>query len=267
MRVASTARQLATWAAVVLCAHPAFALVLPEPMIDIPAGEFAMGTNARGAESQQKPAHHVNLEAFAIDRTEVPVREYRKCIEAGVCREITSGDPIVTDAEWFATFEDDEPMREVSWDDARTYCAWVRKRLPTEAEWEKASRGPRHHVNPWGDRPFRPGDANIAGKSYSAVGSRPKDVSGYGVMDTAGSVAEWVADWYSADFYGRFPRDDARGPPTGTKRVVRGGSWRTGVKGEARRSFFSTTRYGLAPDEVSDVIGFRCAESAGNASR
>lgn len=233
-------------------------------MMQIPAGAFTMGVDARDAGSQERPSHRVSVDSFMIDRTEVTVGGYRRCVEARVCGKITSGDPLLTDAQWFATFEDDEPIREVSWFDAGAYCKWAGKRLPTEAEWEKAARGPRDYVNPWGNRRFQKGDADIGGTEYVRVGSFPRDVSGYGVADTAGSVMEWVADWYDAEYYNHSPASNPMGPASGSEKVVRGGSWQTGIKGESQRSYVATTRYGVPPAVVNDVIGFRCAKSLGD---
>ncbi len=247
---------------------PVLGTEAPPEMVVIPAGTFTTGTDASAADRQQKPEHRVFLNTFAIDRTEVTVSNYKKCIAAGVCPKIKSGDPpYMSDAEWFATFKDDQPIREVSWHDANRYCTWVGKRLPTEAEWEKAARGPKGYINPWGNRAFRKGDAAVAGSGYSKVGSFPHDVSGYGVADMAGSVMEWVADWYSIDAYRNSAESNPQGPSTGTSRVVRGASWQTGVKGERRNSFFATTRFGDPPEAVSDVIGFRCAKSLDDAAK
>ena len=232
-------------------------------IVAIPAGAFTMGTNARGSDTDERPAHRVFLDAFRIDRIEVTVASYKKCIAAGVCAKITSGDPGLTDEEWFASFRDAQPIREVSWSDADRYCRWIGKRLPTEAEWEKAARGPRETVNPWGDGPFQKGAAAVGGPKLFDVGSFARDDSGYGIADMAGNVSEWVADWYAKDFYGRSPDRNPSGPPQGTRKVVRGGNFTTNVKGDRRSSFFATTRYGLEPDEVSDFIGFRCAASEG----
>ena len=230
-------------------------------MVAIPAGEFTMGTNLAKAESQDKPAHQVFVHAFQIDRTEVTVRDYKKCIDANVCRKIKSRYPgLVSDNAYFATFEPAEPMREVSWYDAERYCKWVGKRLPTEAEWEKAARGPKVYINPWGNNPFTKGDAAIGVGSVYRSGAFAKDKSGYGVLDTAGNVMEWVADWYAGNYYSHSPSRNPTGPSKGTEKVVRGASWQTNIKGDPLRSFFAVTRFGDTPDSISDVIGFRCAK-------
>jgi formylglycine-generating enzyme required for sulfatase activity len=254
-------RALATTALLMLFTSAVLATDKPNDMVLIPAGEFTMGTDSPSAKPNERPAHRVFLDAFAIDRTEVTVREYKRCIAAGACRKITSGDSAISDEEWFATYEDDEPMREVSWPDANGYCGWVGKRLPTEAEWEKAASGPKNYLNPWGDRPFRRGDAAIGLHAYPKVGSFPSDVSGYGVADMAGSVREWVADWYDVSAYRSSPGSNPQGPPTGIRRVVRGASWQSGVKGERQKTLFATSRSANAPDIVNDVLGFRCARS------
>ena len=228
----------------------------------VPAGGFTMGTNAPSADTQQKPAHEVFVDAFEIDRNEVTAGDYKKCIEAGVCGKITSREPeLISDEKYFATFKDDEPITEINWFNANRYCQWVGKRLPTEAEWEKAARGPKAYVNPWGDREFKKGDAAIGVPNVYPVGSFANDKSGYDVLDIAGNVTEWVADWYSRDYYRNSPQRNPKGPQDGAEKVVRGASWQTNIKGDITTSFFATSRFGVPPDRLTDIIGFRCARS------
>lgn len=233
-----------------------------QSMALVPAGGFTMGTNAPSADTQQKPAHEVFVDAFEIDRNEVTAGDYKKCIEAGVCGKITSREPeLISDEKYFATFKDDEPITEINWFNANRYCQWVGKRLPTEAEWEKAARGPKAYVNPWGDREFKKGDAAIGVPNVYPVGSFANDKSGYDVLDIAGNVTEWVADWYSRDYYRNSPQRNPKGPQDGAEKVVRGASWQTNIKGDITTSFFATSRFGVPPDRLTDIIGFRCARS------
>jgi formylglycine-generating enzyme required for sulfatase activity len=175
-------------------------------MVLVPAGEFTMGSNDS---SDEKPPHRVHLDAFAIDKYEATNALYRRCVQAGRCREPEwneSGSKfnVVTgsDAHYKrlgdALSAAHHPVVGVSWDDAAAYCAWAGKRMPTEAEWEKAARGTDGRKYPWGEQ----WDASRANSSESKlnkttpVGSYPNGVSPYGAHDMAGNVWEWVADWY-----------------------------------------------------------------------
>jgi len=218
-------------------------------MILIPAGEFTMGVNDSD-ESWIGPEHKVYVDSYEIDKYEVTVEEYAQCIKATKC------DPTVD----IKYFRPKEPIRQVSWFDANAYCKWVGKRLPTEAEWEKASRGPKGYVNPWGNRVLQEGDAAVGGK-FGNVGSFKNDLSEYGVYDTAGSVSEWVHDWYDDSYYKRSPYRNPKGPSKGTEKTVRGGNFLTNIRYDIRDTNFSVKRIGLPPDVGANYIGFRCARS------
>jgi formylglycine-generating enzyme required for sulfatase activity len=191
----------------------------PPGMVYIPAGEFIMGSDE--GDSDERPVHTVYLDAFHIDRTEVANAQYQACVEAGAC-----------DAPSNTTYYDNSnyaqhPVVHVSWDDADAYCRWAGKRLPTEAEWEKAARGTDGRRYPWGNS--EP-DCNKANYNdcvglTTEVGSYPAGASLYGVLDMAGNVWEWVADWYDPGYYSQSPTRNPPGPDSGELRVLRGGSW------------------------------------------
>jgi formylglycine-generating enzyme required for sulfatase activity len=175
-------------------------------MVYVPEGEFLMGSPSGQGNDDEHPQHTVYLDAFWIDQTEVTNAQYRKCLEAGVCRK-----PVCWDNSDYNA--PDQPVVCVSWGDARTYCEWAGVRLPSEAEWEKAARGTDGRVYPWGNEAPICERANYAvcvGKAASA-GSYPAGVSPYGALDMAGNVWEWVADWYAGNYYSRSPARNPQG--------------------------------------------------------
>jgi formylglycine-generating enzyme required for sulfatase activity len=218
-------------------------------MVRIPAGEFVMGSD--DGSGDEKPVHRVWVDAFEIDRHEVTNRRYRAFLE-----KTGHGAPgYWTDGRFNAP---DQPVVGVSFDDAAAFARWEDKRLPTEAEWEKAARGGlAGRKYPWGDE-------DPAGRAcYGQDGStgRPSAVgryapNGYGLFDMAGNVREWCADWRGEDYYTASPNRNPRGPSTGEYRVVRGASW----DGDA---YDLRCAYRLSnPPTITDYqVGFRCARS------
>jgi formylglycine-generating enzyme required for sulfatase activity len=224
----------------------------------IPAGAFLMGSgqNEPGAQADEKPQRTIYLDEYWIDLTEVTNAMYARCVRSGACDE-----PAQRSSNTRLFYYRDEryanyPVIHVSWQDAQAYCQWAGRRLPTEAEWEKAARGPDGLTYPWGE--LRP-DGSLVNFDQrvgdtTPVGYYPAGASPYGVLDMAGNVAEWVADWYAADFYDQAPAVNPFGPAAGEYRVLRGGSWFSPAR--AVRAAF---RVWNLPDLGYDSSGFRCA--------
>ena len=284
----------AALAGTLIAASPAPAGKDPVPpgMVRVPAGAFVMGADARDRAvvlafgwsaawaprirrlvASAGPPHTVDLDAFFIDRVEVTNRAF------AVFQAATGQAPPV----W--RFDGaDRPVVGVSWYDAVAFCTGAGKRLPTEAEWEKAARGDGGRSYPWGNEwdaaRLRTADS-LAGASLDTfaawtewrarrgddfapasgpvrVGAYPAGASPYGALDMAGNVWEWTADWYGVATYTAKPRRNPKGPPTGTHRVLRGGAWdvpRVIAVTWMRENF-------MAPEEGRIVTGFRCAKDA-----
>ena len=214
----------------------------------VPAGEFEMGSNAY---DNEKPIHTVYLDAFWIDQTEVTNAQYEQCVSDGAC-----GTP------WGSHYTNSQysnhPVVYVDWNESVKYCEWAGRRLPTEAEWEKAARGEDGRTYPWGEG-IDCDRANYHGCVHdtSAVGSYPAGASPYDVLDMAGNVLEWVADWYADDYYENSSGDNPKGPESGDHHVERGGSW-----GDLGRVVRSANRFLYPPGYYSNELGFRCAMDA-----
>jgi formylglycine-generating enzyme required for sulfatase activity len=224
-----------------------------DDMVEILAGPFTMGS-ATG-DPEDAPAHEVDLPAFEIDRFEVTNADFATFVE-------TAG--YVTEAEkagkktWRHEFTDgkeNHPVVRVTWNDAVAYCEWLGKRLPTEAEWEKAARGTEGFSFPWGNE-WDPTKANVKAtglRDTAAVGSFGAGASPYGIEDMVGSVWEWTADWYQA-YPGNTSDDSYYGEQC---RVTRGGGW---FDEEPQATTFN--RNCADPNKTaSDELGFRCAKS------
>jgi serine/threonine-protein kinase len=225
----------------------------------VPAGEFLMGATDADANATafEKPQHTVYLDAFWMDQTEVTNAMYAACVGAGACLiPISSGSE--THLEYFRnpTFAD-YPVLYVSWANARAYCQWAGRRLPTEAEWEKAARGVEGRLFPWGDTLPSPSRANFNKNvgDTTAVGQYPDNASPYGALDMAGNVWEWVNDWYSGPYYAASPAANPQGPDSGEVRVLRGGAWDSELK-----DIRAAARFPFGPTSRQNFIGFRCAQ-------
>jgi formylglycine-generating enzyme required for sulfatase activity/predicted Ser/Thr protein kinase len=225
-------------------------LGVPPGMVYVPAGEFTMGSDDGGSDEQ--PVHTVYLDAFYIDRTEVTNAQYRACVEAGVC-----------DALRYTTYYDSadyaqHPVVYVSWSDAEAYCRWAGKRLPTEAEWEKAARGTDGRTYPWGEGiDCDHAQYDECDGETVPVGSKPKGASPYGALDMAGNVWEWMADWYDSGYYSQSLARNPPGPDSGEYRVLRGGSWYY-----SQRHADCTSRDSNYPRRRNFNVGFRCARDS-----
>jgi len=240
-------------------------------LVSIPAGEFTMGST--GNEADERPVIEVELDAFLMDKTEVTNAMYARCVSDDKCippRSNTSISQNDSNGSYYygnPAF-DNYPVVFVSWNDAKNYCKWADRRLPTEAEWEKAASWvPTQGIKrlyPWGNR-IDCSYANYYGNGNdlcvgdtTEVGSYPKGASFYGILDMAGNVWEWVADRYDPEYYGKSDDDNPTGPRSGDYIVIRGGSFLTGRSTGIR----SSDRDYLPPDNTSHNVGFRCAVDA-----
>lgn len=251
-------------------------------LIGIPEGEFRMGSGDDDvyAEPDELPMRRVFLNGYWIDQTEVTNAMFARCVGAGVCTPPPSAFAPYSPHAYYATDEfADFPVVNVTWPQAAAYCAWAGRRLPTEAEWEKAARGTDARRFPWEwigvadprklnfcDQrcPFawHVREVDDGYGETSPVGSYPDGASPYQVLDMAGNVWEWTADWYAARAYRDGPLRNPTGPEDGTWRVVRGGSWSDGIHVRALVYARSANRYYQAPDTTRSDLGFRCALSA-----
>jgi formylglycine-generating enzyme required for sulfatase activity len=266
-------------------------------MVYVPAGSFDMGSTdaevdsavqlcnqyygncTRAAFENEKPRHHVTLSAFWIDRTEVTAAQYAVFLNQ-VGNQTSNGQPWLDLEDDAVTIMQSEgyfaprsgyaahPATQVSWDGAQAYCQFMGGRLPTEAEWEYAARGPKNLTYPWGDG-FAPAPLNFCDKrcglghadtsfddgyvQTAPVGGYARGASWCGALDMAGNVWEWVADWYQEDAYTFTTPQDPTGPDSGQRKSLRGGSW-FDIPSFTR----GANRYWDEPTDPDLVFGFRC---------
>jgi len=234
------------------------------PMCRVPAGEFLMGCDPSVDQEclpHETPQRSVYLDEYLIDHHEVTVADYRACVAAGAC-EPPVWEWVKRFCNWRRTDREDHPINCVTWYHARDYCAWVGKRLPTEAEWEKTARGTDGRKYPWGNAPAVGCDVAVIDDGADGCGanhtwpvcSKPAGIAPYGTCDMIGNTYEWTADWYAADYYERAPSRNPTGPTSGELRVLRGGSWNR-ESDRARASH----RVGYPEDDNPYCRGFRCA--------
>jgi iron(II)-dependent oxidoreductase len=237
------------------------ALDAPDGMVSVPAGWFRMGSDPKidvDAGPQEQPQRWVYLDAFEIDRYEISNTHYLRFVLARGMEW-----PPYWSADPFPDARSRHPVIGVTWQEADAYCRSLGKRLPTEAEWEKAARGGDGRLFPWGNQPAGWAKSNIAhpgskrGFRYpplANVDRYDRGQSPYGVYQMAGNVGEWVADWFDPEYYGSATNYNPDGAPVGEWRVFRGGSWNEDP--EVARS---AGRGARPPDYRSYLIGFRCA--------
>lgn len=245
-------------------------------MMYVPAGEFLMGGGDADKEARdnEKPQRTVYLDAFWIDKYEVTNALYKKCVSAGKCQPPNPTKSYTRDAYYGNSQYDNYPVIYVSWDSANTFCSWANKKLPTEAQWEKVASWDdakkEKRIYPWGNAfdgtrvnfcdsncqfDWKDKNVNDGYADTSPVGNYASGASFYGVVDMAGNVWEWVADWYDANYYKNSPSRNPTGASSGNVRVVRGGSWH--FNADYVRAANRLIRY---PGYLDGNLGFRCVE-------
>jgi formylglycine-generating enzyme required for sulfatase activity len=260
-------------------------------LVYVPEGEFTMGANYQPSDlygspsfSDNQPQHTVTLDAFWIDQTEVTNRQYTECVSAGECAPPVSIKSRTRSSYYGNPEFDNYPVIFVDWNKATTYCSWAGRRLPTEAEWEKAARGEDAFIYPWGNE--APNDSllnyNSPVRDTTEVGKYPNGKSIYGAYDMAGNVWEWANDWFGSFYYQNSPASNPLGPTSGETRVLRGGSWyfedgslrsifrygvipvdylvRSDLRSWSVPAYENISQYGIPPLAFG-TVGFRCAYS------
>lgn len=198
-------------------------------MVAVPAGDFLMGSD--NTEADEAPQHEVYLDGFWMDETEVTNAMYEKCVTGGGCTAPYKTSSLLNEAYYGNPKFADSPALWISWDQAMSYCQWAGRKLPTEAEWEKAARGKDGQTYPWGEEAPTGSLANFYEKGLQdvePVGKNPAGASPYGALDMAGNVWEWVTDWYSETYYASSPAENPQGPESGRLHIIRGGDFNDG---------------------------------------
>lgn len=230
-----------------------------------------MGENFAHSLSNQKPMHEIYLDSYFIDKTEVTVADFREFIRDGGYKK----EEFWTKEGWQYLQKQEQkpyvvtpeslnkpgrnnlrqPISGICWYEADAYARWAGMRLPTEAEWERAARGLDGRIYPWGNEMDMARLHYIMPATYRVgrVGDFPTGASPDGVLDMAGSLWEWVFDWFDEDYYSHSQRENPTGPVIGTEKGLRGGAW-----GPNRLQWKSTYRYSEKPDVRRFDIGFRC---------
>ena len=226
-------------------------------MVVIPAGPFIRGSREGEGRSDEFPRRKIHLKAFAIDKYEVSNARYLKFVKDTNHKPPFNvyGEGPLADVQGIGNL----PVVQVTWHDAVDYCFWAGKRLPTEAEWEKAARGTDGRLYPWGDKPDNGKFANYDREwedktTLMEVSSLPEGRSPYGIYHLAGNVREWVHDWYDRDYYSTSPDKNPQGPDNGILKVLRGGSWHSFLS-DLRNASRGKGGFALK----THGVGFRCA--------
>ncbi|MBI4389309.1 MAG: SUMF1/EgtB/PvdO family nonheme iron enzyme [Nitrospinae bacterium] len=265
------------WTAIFLLAafgFPPFLYAEEPGMVLVPQGNFIMGfddeNDMEWGDVDEGPVHQVYLDTYWIDLHEVSAAEYADFLNE---RPADSGRHIRVEADTTIETADgrfrarpgleDYPANRATWHGADAYCRWRGKRLPTEAEWEKAARGDDGRIFPWGNRhpdpetvTYRRPFAELGFKAMEPVNGMEKGQSPYGLRHMAGNVWEWVADWFDDDYYRKSPAKNPAGPKTGLTKVLRGGNW------YYKAYYMRTTyRFNDVPGATKVWQGFRCAKS------
>jgi formylglycine-generating enzyme len=245
---------------------------LPSGMALVPEGPFLMGTtnefNQNVGIFGEAPVHEVYLSTYAIDIYEVSVKDYQRCVTQGACTTPKTPDVDAEPCNWGVAERADHPINCVDWFQSKAYCQWAGKVLPTEAQLEKAARGPDSTLYPWGNEPKPSCEFTImheesrmfgCGTEHTwPVGSRPKGASVYGVMDLLGNVQEWPSDLFDRDYYGVSEYKDPQGPADGSGYAPRGGHFRSGP---LTYPYSSQRKETLWAEQFNPLTGFRCAKN------
>jgi formylglycine-generating enzyme required for sulfatase activity len=246
---------------------PVMRKTISSEMAYIPSGSFQMGCdltnpNSETCQADQLPLHTVYLDAYFIDLYEVTNAQYAKCVSAGACQVIGINWSNTRSSYYDNPSYADYPVIFTHSLQAISYCDWLGKRLPTEAEWEMAARLDTRRY-PWGDQAL---DCSLANVNFpmcvndtTRVGSYPQGASPYGALDMLGNVSEWVNDWYQADYYSSSASQNPTGPTSGVERVRRGGSWLFSGNNVSEYSVSARDHWNSGYGDFFN--GFRCAQT------